>query len=299
MGNRPLRMKIWRDCSTRVSRLNLTQNRLPCFPSVAASIELEACTPPAPKTPQRDDWHLVTTPCLVSFLPWSAQRADEVVDGPFYGQKRLVCLPITATLDGATATGDVDIPQGESAVAVHLCICAPVRRMTRQASHGSVAPPVFQLAPISSKEAIKRPWHFGGSPERSCLARGDCCPPGKICNPAGPSRRDEAGVLQHFIVPKEGGSLRPILDLRVLNGASPAQDADTQVHDHDQLPCYRKWASGSSTISTIGSFWPSPENSWAITGTWCFGTSASWGFRSTGKRASSHLCRESLFSVWS
>ncbi len=45
--------------------------------------------------------------------------------------------------------------------------------------------------------------------------------------------------------------------------------------------------------------WPAPENSCAITGTWCFGTSASWGFGSTGKRASSPLRRESLFLVWS
>ncbi len=35
---------------------------------------------------------------------------------------------------------------------------------------------------------------FGGSPERPCLARGDCCPPGKGCNQAGPFSRDEAGV---------------------------------------------------------------------------------------------------------
>ncbi len=41
------------------------------------------------------------------------------------------------------------------------------------------------------------------------------------------------------------------------------------------------------------------ESSCAITGTWCFGTSASWGFGSTGKRASSPQCRETLFSVWS
>ncbi len=45
--------------------------------------------------------------------------------------------------------------------------------------------------------------------------------------------------------------------------------------------------------------WPARENSCAITGTWCFGTSASWGFGSTGKRASSPLRRESLFLVWS
>ncbi len=41
------------------------------------------------------------------------------------------------------------------------------------------------------------------------------------------------------------------------------------------------------------------EQCGAITGTWCFGTSASGGFESTGKRASSPLCRESLFTVWS
>ncbi len=45
--------------------------------------------------------------------------------------------------------------------------------------------------------------------------------------------------------------------------------------------------------------WPARENSCAITGTWCFGTSASWGFGSTGQRASSPLRRESLFLVWS
>ncbi len=45
--------------------------------------------------------------------------------------------------------------------------------------------------------------------------------------------------------------------------------------------------------------WPTRENSCAITGTWCFGTSASWGFGSTGKKASSPLRRESLFLVWS
>ncbi len=44
--------------------------------------------------------------------------------------------------------------------------------------------------------------HFrdvGGSPERSYLAQGDCCPPGKGCNRAGPSSREEAGVLQPLI----------------------------------------------------------------------------------------------------
>ncbi len=49
----------------------------------------------------------------------------------------------------------------------------------------------------------------------------------------------------------------------------------------------------------LGHAWPARENSCAITGTWCFSTSASWGFGSTGKRESSPLRRESLFLVWS
>ncbi len=60
----------------------------------------------------------------------------------------------------------------------------------------------------------------GGSPERPCLARGDCCPPGKGCNRAGPSSQMSQGFYSpYFIVPKKGGGLRPILDLRVLNRA--------------------------------------------------------------------------------
>ncbi len=36
-------------------------------------------------------------------------------------------------------------------------------------------------------------------PAGPCLARGDCCPPGKGCNQAGPSSRDEAGVSQPLL----------------------------------------------------------------------------------------------------
>ncbi len=72
----------------------------------------------------------------------------------------------------------------------------------------------------ATSQVQRRSRDVGGSPERPCLARGDCCPPGKGCNRAGPSSRDEAGVYSpYFIVPKKGGGLRPILDLRVLNRA--------------------------------------------------------------------------------
>ncbi len=48
----------------------------------------------------------------------------------------------------------------------------------------------------ATSQVQRRSRDCGGSSERSCLARGDCCPPGKGCNRAGPSSRDEAGVLQ-------------------------------------------------------------------------------------------------------
>ncbi len=47
----------------------------------------------------------------------------------------------------------------------------------------------------ATSQVQRRSRDVGGSPERPCLARGDCCPPGKGCNRAGPSSRDEAGVL--------------------------------------------------------------------------------------------------------
>ncbi len=51
----------------------------------------------------------------------------------------------------------------------------------------------------ATSQVQRRSRDVGGSPERPCLARGDCCPPGKGCNRAGPSSRDEAGVLQTLL----------------------------------------------------------------------------------------------------
>ncbi len=55
----------------------------------------------------------------------------------------------------------------------------------------------------ATSQAQRRSRDFGGSPRRTCLVRGDCCPPGKGCNRAGPSSRDEAGVSPYFIVPRK------------------------------------------------------------------------------------------------
>ncbi len=89
----------------------------------------------------------------------------------------------------------------------------------------------------------------------------------------------EGRAWQYRVLPL-GLSLSPRAFTKVIEGA---------------LTPYGKWASGSPTTSTIGLSWPNPKSSCAITGTWCFGTSASWGIGSTGKRTSSPLCRESLF----
>ncbi len=70
---------------------------------------------------------------------------------------------------------------------------------------------------LPSSTAISRRRWQSGTP---LSWGGDCCPPGKGRNQAGPSSREEAGVLQPLLhVPKKCGGLRPILDLRVLNWA--------------------------------------------------------------------------------
>ncbi len=51
----------------------------------------------------------------------------------------------------------------------------------------------------ATSQVQRRSRDVGGSPERPCLAQRDCCPPGKGCNRAGPSSRDEAGVLQPLL----------------------------------------------------------------------------------------------------
>ncbi len=82
----------------------------------------------------------------------------------------------------------------------------------------------------SSTAFSRRRWKT----ESPCLARGDCCPPGKGCNRAGPSSRDEAGVLQTLLYRTQerwwpstnpgSASLEPGFT------QAPVQDADAQAH---------------------------------------------------------------------
>ncbi len=60
----------------------------------AVSIGLEVTRPPSPEPSRRDDWFLGAgpRPASVPFFPEVHEEADEVVDGPFHGQKTLVRL---------------------------------------------------------------------------------------------------------------------------------------------------------------------------------------------------------------
>ncbi len=74
----------------------------------------------------------------------------------------------------------------------------------------------------------------GGSPERPCLVQGDCFPPGKGRYRAGPSSREEAGVLQPLLHRTQetwwpstnpgSASFEPGFT------QAPVQDADAQAH---------------------------------------------------------------------
>ncbi len=87
----------------------------------------------------------------------------------------------------------------------------------------------------ATSQVQRRSRDVGGSPERPCLARGDCCPPGKGCNRAGPSSRDEAGVLQpllHRTQERWWPSANPgSASLEPGFAQAPVQDADAQAHN--------------------------------------------------------------------
>ncbi len=87
----------------------------------------------------------------------------------------------------------------------------------------------------ATSQVQRRSRDVGGRPERPCLARGDCCPPGKGCNRAGPSSRDEAGVLQpllHRTQERWWPSANPgSASLEPGFAQAPVQDADAQAHD--------------------------------------------------------------------
>ncbi len=86
----------------------------------------------------------------------------------------------------------------------------------------------------ATSQVQRRSRDVGGSPKRPCLAREDCSPPGKGCNRADPSSREEAGVLQPLLHRTQescwpstnpgSASFEPGFT------QAPVQDADAQAH---------------------------------------------------------------------
>ncbi len=86
----------------------------------------------------------------------------------------------------------------------------------------------------ATSQVQRRSRDVGGSLERPCLARGDCCPPGKERNQASPSSQGEVGVLQpllHRTQEMWWPSTNPgsaIFEPGFTQ--APIQDADAQAH---------------------------------------------------------------------
>ncbi len=141
-------------------------------------------------------------------------------------------VPSTPTPFRCTSTGTSIVPLEPLAQRLEAWLTLPSlsRWLTRTIRLGYA----IQFARRPS-QVQRRSRDVGGSPERPCLARGDCCPPGKGCNRAGPSSRDEAGVLQpllHRTQERWWPSANPgSASLELGFAQAPVQDADAQAHD--------------------------------------------------------------------
>ncbi len=96
----------------------------------------------------------------------------------------------------------------------------------------------------ATAQVQRRSRDIGGGPERPCLARGDCCPPGKGCNRADPSSRDEAGVSQPLL-----HRTQPIL---VVNNQSWIGESWTGLHTSSPSRCWRAGALSYASSPRIG-----------------------------------------------
>ncbi len=88
----------------------------------------------------------------------------------------------------------------------------------------------------ATSQVQRRSRDFDGSPERPCLARRDCCPPGKGCDRASPSSRDEVGVSQstqswvHRTQERWSPTNPGSASLEPGFAQAPVQSADAQAH---------------------------------------------------------------------
>ncbi len=212
---------------------------------------------------------------------------------------------------------------------------------------------------ISVRQAIsqvqRRSRDCGGSSERSCLREEIAVLLAKdAIEPVPPAEMRQEFYSPYFIIPKKGGGLRPILDLRVLNRAlhrlpfkmlthrrmikciqprdwlaaidlkdayfhvsilprhkprprvghgstgsspsgSPCPPVSSRRSRRVPLPRYGKWASGSSAVSSMAR----TREQLCDHRDLVLRHLSQLGLRVNWKRASSPLCRESLFLVWS
>ncbi len=141
-------------------------------------------------------------------------------------------VPSTPTPFRCTTTGTLIVPLEPLAQHLEAWLMLPSlsRWLTRTIRLGYA----IQFA--------RRPPKFNGVLETSVAVRnapvlrwGDCCPPGKGCNRAGPSSRDEAGDLQpllHRTQERWWPSANPgSVSLEPGFAQAPVQDADAQTHD--------------------------------------------------------------------
>ncbi len=141
-------------------------------------------------------------------------------------------VPSTPTLFRCSTTGTSIVPL--EPLAQHLEAWLTLPSLSRWLmAHNSTR--LRDSVRQATSQVQRRSRDVSGSPERPCLARGDCCPPGKGCNRAGPSSRDEAGVLQpllHRTQERWWPSANPgSASLEPGFAQAPVQDADTQAHD--------------------------------------------------------------------
>ncbi len=140
-------------------------------------------------------------------------------------------VPSTPTPFHCTTTGTSIVPLKPLAQHLEAWLTLPslFRWLTRTIRLG------YAIQFARTSQVQRRSQDVGGSPERPCLAQGDCCPPGKGCNRAGPSSRDEAGVLQpllHRTQERWWPSANPgSASLEPGFAQAPVQDTDAQAHD--------------------------------------------------------------------
>ncbi len=147
-------------------------------------------------------------------------------------QNALPSVPSSSTPLRCTTAGTLIVPLEPLArhLEAWLALPSPSRWLTRTIRLGYAIQ--FTRRPPKFSGVLE---NFGGSSECSCLARGDCCPPGKGCNRAGPSSRDEAGVLQpllHRTQERRWSSTNPGFATPEPGPAqAPVQDVDAQAYD--------------------------------------------------------------------